>query len=150
MLLLQAATLTGCLVRGSGSGPDETAVPSADNAPPRGAALYTEHCASCHGPNGEGQPNWKVPGEDGLLPAPPHDSTGHTWHHPDAVLLQIIAQGGTLYSPKSNMPGFASVLTAAEMQEVLDYIKSWWGPQELTYQQDRTRESLAVPPAPSP
>ena len=43
-----------------------------------GQVLYKEHCASCHGFRLEGQPNWRRPGEGGILPAPPHDATGHT------------------------------------------------------------------------
>jgi len=42
---------------------------------------YQELCASCHGVNLEGQPNWREYKADGSLPAPPHDEAGHTWHH---------------------------------------------------------------------
>ena len=41
----------------------------------QGAALYAEHCASCHGENLEGAPNWRRVGEDGLYPAPPLSTT---------------------------------------------------------------------------
>ena len=41
---------------------------------------YQEYCASCHGVNLEGQANWRSRNQDGTLPAPPHDETGHTWH----------------------------------------------------------------------
>ena len=51
-----------------------------------GRALYEQHCAACHGANLEGQPDWRSPDESGLYPAPPHDETGHTWHHDDAML----------------------------------------------------------------
>lgn len=53
-----------------------------------GEALYTENCAACHGVNLEGQDDWQRPGEDGRLSAPPHDETGHTWHHGDQVLFE--------------------------------------------------------------
>ena len=43
-----------------------------------GEAIYKQHCASCHGENLEGQPNWKTRNDQGRLPAPPHDETGHT------------------------------------------------------------------------
>ena len=43
-----------------------------------GQSLYADNCASCHGANLEGQPNWQSPDADGVLPAPPHDGTGHT------------------------------------------------------------------------
>lgn len=52
-----------------------------------GKKVYDANCASCHGVKLEGEENWRERGPDGLLPAPPHDETGHTWHHPDALLL---------------------------------------------------------------
>ena len=55
-----------------------------------GKALYMQHCATCHGANLEGQTNWKIPDSNGVYPAPPHNRDGHTWHHPDSVLLEII------------------------------------------------------------
>src|SRR5262245_54008972 len=53
----------------------------------RGEAVYAAQCARCHGANLEGQPNWRVPLPNGRLPAPPHDASGHTWHHPNADLF---------------------------------------------------------------
>src|SRR4051812_48817691 len=52
----------------------------------RGKIVYAQHCASCHGANLEGQPDWQHRMPNGRWPAPPHDATGHTWHHPDKVL----------------------------------------------------------------
>jgi cytochrome c len=52
-----------------------------------GKEIYTNNCASCHGKNLEGQPNWRERNDAGYLPAPPHDKTGHTWHHSDAYLF---------------------------------------------------------------
>lgn len=105
----------------------------------QGKALYVQHCAACHGANLEGQPNWKSPGPNGVYPAPPHNSDGHTWHHPDAVLLQIIAAGGVM--PASAMPAFTGKLTDAEMQAILAYIKTFWGPKELAFQTEVTRNA---------
>ena len=67
-------------------------------APPGGEAatiglgrqLYAQHCASCHGDRLQGQPDWKSPLPSGRMPAPPHDASGHTWHHPDGVLFRIL------------------------------------------------------------
>lgn len=98
----------------------------------QGEAVYNQYCAECHGIDGEGQPNWQRPGPDGRLPAPPHDSAGHTWHHPDQQLLGIIARGGLL--PNSDMPGYEGILTEEEMVAVLEYIKTFWGPEELEFQ----------------
>lgn len=116
----------------SGSDPSS---PDAESAQIElGRAAYLQHCASCHGLKGEGQADWKIPNQDGSLPAPPHDISGHTWHHADAQLLEIIAQGGTVYMPESQMPGFSGLLSPAEMEATLAYIKRWWGPDELDFQ----------------
>ena len=46
--------------------------------PPRtGQAIFAATCAACHGAAGEGQPNWHIRNEDGTLPAPPLNGTGH-------------------------------------------------------------------------
>jgi mono/diheme cytochrome c family protein len=98
-----------------------------------GAAIYARDCASCHGANLEGQPNWKTPLADGALPAPPHDSSGHTWHHPDEVLMTITLKGGDPQN-KSNMPAFQDQLPQAQVIAVLEFMKSRWGRAEREYQ----------------
>lgn len=103
----------------------------------RSEALYGQHCAECHGVNLEGQPNWKAPNAQGVYPASPHNNNGHTWHHPDELLLQIIAYGGSM--PASAMPGFDKKLSDEEMEAILDYIKSHWGLDELEFQMEVTR-----------
>lgn len=108
-----------------------------------GAALYGLHCASCHGAKGEGQPDWAVTLPDGSLPAPPHDATGHTWHHSDVELLRIIAEGGKFYLPTSKMPAFGSILSDAEQRAVLAHIKSMWGEREVAYQRQQTLQHNA-------
>ncbi|WP_282063627.1 c-type cytochrome [Roseobacter litoralis] len=117
----------------------QTSVTGGDYLPnlARGEAIYAEACASCHGANLEGQPNWKLPGPDGRLPAPPHDETGHTWHHPDRLLLQITALGtaavvGNGY--ESNMPGFGEIYSEEELRDVLAWIKTQWPERERDHQ----------------
>jgi mono/diheme cytochrome c family protein len=109
----------------------------------RGRALYAVHCASCHGADLEGQPNWRAPKEDGRLPAPPHDASGHTWHHSDAELFKMTKYGVSAVVPgyESDMPGFEGVLTDEEIRLVLDYIKSTWPPREREYQRRRSQAS---------
>ncbi|CUH78360.1 c-type cytochrome [Tropicibacter naphthalenivorans] len=98
-----------------------------------GQVIYAETCASCHGADLEGEDNWREADADGYLPAPPHDETGHTWHHPDPLLVQIVTLGteaivGGTY--QSNMIGFGDVLTEDQILNVLAYIKSTW-PQQV-------------------
>ena len=99
-----------------------------------GANVYEANCASCHGADLEGQANWRSPGEDGRLPAPPHDETGHTWHHDGDTLFQLTKYGvGALINDPdyaSNMPIYDSVLSDEEIIAVLSYIKSTW-PEEI-------------------
>lgn len=99
----------------------------------RGAVLYAENCASCHGAELQGAPNWRQPLPEGLMPAPPHDETGHTWHHPDELLFRLTKLGtaavvGQGY--ESNMPGFSETLDDQEILDVLGFIKSSW-PSEI-------------------
>ena len=98
-----------------------------------GKVVYEANCAACHGAEGEGQPNWRERKADGSLPAPPHDSTGHTWHHADEVLIGIMADGQPTF-PQSQMPKYRDVLTFEEMEATLEYMKSWWGPDERQFQ----------------
>lgn len=106
-----------------------------------GKTLYGQYCASCHGENLEGQPNWKEQKPDGRLPAPPHDATGHTWHHPDKQLFDITKKGteaivGGTY--KSDMIGFGDVLSDDEIRAVLAYIESTW-PEPIRKRRERMR-----------
>ncbi len=98
-----------------------------------GKSMYATYCVACHGAALEGQPDWKIRQEDGSYPAPPHDSTGHTWHHPDELLLEIIARGGDPVLG-SKMPGFEDTLSEDQIQAVLVFIKSHWGEEEVAFQ----------------
>lgn len=100
-----------------------------------GAKVYAQHCAVCHGAKLEGQPNWRTRLANGRLPAPPHDESGHTWHHPDHVLFAITKNGLIPpYAPKgydSDMPAFGSKLSDDEIWAVLAYIKSHWNSPDV-------------------
>lgn len=110
-----------------------------------GRNLYLGNCASCHGVNLEGQPNWQSPNAEGVLPAPPHDATGHTWHHNDELLFEYTKLGGKaalemkgVSSFNSGMPAFGETLTDNEIWDVLAYIRSTWSEQEREAQISRT------------
>lgn len=114
-----------------------------------GEILYGEYCAACHGGNLEGQSDWQSPGPDGRLPAPPHDETGHTWHHPDSVLFQYTKLGGhdalalQDIDFNSGMPGFADQLEDREIWQILAFIRSTWPERERAAQAARTASSLS-------
>ncbi|MCY6383360.1 c-type cytochrome [Hoeflea prorocentri] len=107
-----------------------------------GRTLYTEHCASCHGANLEGQPDWQRPDENGILPAPPHDESGHTWHHDNWLLFEYTRLGGAelltargIKDFESGMPGFGDAMSDDDIWDVLSYIRSTW-PQRIQDIQD--------------
>ncbi|HEY7241031.1 MAG TPA: cytochrome c [Burkholderiales bacterium] len=116
-LLITAALLAGC----------EAKVDLA-----LGEKLYAQQCASCHGARLEGQPDWRKRLPNGRFPAPPHDESGHTWHHPDEVLFGITKHGLVPpYAPagyESDMPAFGGKLSDPEIRAVLAYIESHWSP----------------------
>lgn len=118
-----AVTLTAC-------GDNLTSADPANlEAVALGKTLYGTNCASCHGEDLKGEPNWRETKDDGTLPAPPHDDSGHTWHHGDALLFKYTKLGGAGVAPagfKSGMPGFGANLSDKQIWSVLSYIKSRW------------------------
>jgi len=110
-----------------------------------GKSVYERTCAYCHGARLEGQPNWQEKLPSDRMPAPPHDASGHTWHHPDSVLFGITKYGLVpgKYAPpgyQSDMSAFAGVLSDEEIWAVLAYIKSSWPPDIRKAQHEMTRE----------
>ena len=105
----------------------------------RESQIYAENCASCHGVDLAGQPDWRAPGPDGKLPAPPHDATGHTWHHDGDTLFRLTKYGlaELIDDPDyaSNMPAYDGTLTDADIIAALSYIKSTW-PQDIRDRHD--------------
>lgn len=104
-----------------------------------GRKVYEQHCAACHGAQLQGQPNWRERDAKGLLPAPPHDASGHTWHHPDEVLFRItkygVAKAANLADYQSAMPAYEGVLSDADIVAVLSWIKAQW-PAEIRKRQE--------------
>ena len=136
LLLLAAVLLAACSTSpsndgGAGAGPGGT-----------GQELFAANCAVCHGAGGEGQPNWHVRKPDGVLPAPPLNGDGHTWHHADGLLYRVVSGGGAIFEDpanpgfKSGMPAFGDRLSRDEIVAVLTYVKSLWG--------DKTSRGLPI------
>jgi mono/diheme cytochrome c family protein len=111
----------------------------------RGRAVYEQRCAVCHGQQLEGQENWRIRLANGRMPAPPHDHTGHTWHHPEEVLLAIVRNG--LVPPHapagypSDMPAFRKVLSEEDIRAVLAYIESRWSGEVMKIREEMLAQS---------
>ncbi|CAG9183804.1 cytochrome c [Cupriavidus respiraculi] len=110
-----------------------------------GKQLYAQACASCHGADLQGQPNWRDRLPNGRMPAPPHDASGHTWHHADAVLFAITKNGLVpgVTAPEgyvSDMPAFGQSMSDDEIVAVLAYIKSTWPDKMAAAQREATEQ----------
>ena len=106
-----------------------------------GHGIYAERCATCHGANLEGEPDWMTRKPDGRLPAPPHDASGHTWHHPDQQLMLITKKGLSAVVPgyQSDMPAFEGALTDEQIAAVLSFIQNSWPPDIRERQRAMTK-----------
>lgn len=145
LLAISFALLVAAVIFASLSGEKPLADPENAEQVARGKPVYDRHCASCHGARLEGQPNWRDKLPTGRMPAPPHDASGHTWHHPDSMLFGMTRLGlipGKYAPPKyeSDMPAFGGVLSDDEIWAVLAYIKSSWPLEIRKAQHEMTRE----------
>lgn len=143
---LTAAALVAGLIALAVDGTSSAATEVSAGDIQQGAEIYAEACASCHGANLEGQADWRATGADGRLPAPPHDETGHTWHHSDRALLQITQLGTAAVVGRgyqSNMPGFGETYSEDELRNVIEFIKSRWPERARNYQAEVTARDLA-------
>lgn len=107
-----------------------------------GRTVYAQHCASCHGANLEGQPEWRKRKSNGRLPAPPHDVSGHTWEHPDDAIFRVTKQGFRAFAGpqyETDMPSFEHVLSDDEIWATIAFIKSKWPPELVERRRSRAR-----------
>ena len=105
-----------------------------------GQVVYAKYCGHCHGINGEGQE--PVSAEKtlalGYHVVPAHDSSGHTWQHPDALLVQVIEEGVQNPLHLYIMASYADVLSSEEIVAVIAYMKLWWTDEQRAHQQALT------------
>jgi mono/diheme cytochrome c family protein len=110
----------------------------------RGKFAYNDYCAHCHGYSGEGEGDNvdpSLPDALGYMPVPRHDSKGHTWMHPDQIIIASIRQGlpGPLY--RYQMPAVPPEnLSDAQITDILLYIKQWWTPAQRDAQASMTNQ----------
>lgn len=131
------AVMVALLVGLSACSPTPKANPADAKQVALGKTVYAARCAACHGANLQGQSDWQSRKADKKLPAPPHDASGHTWHHDDDTLINITKFGFEKYTGpgyQTDMPRFAGVLSDDDVLAVLAYIKSTWPKEEAAHQ----------------
>jgi mono/diheme cytochrome c family protein len=88
----------------------------------RGGRVYEDHCARCHGKQGEGTP--------GAYPALAKNRA--VTMNSTANVIRVVLSGGYLPATSANprpygMPPFAPLLDDAQVAAVLSYIRASWG-----------------------
>ncbi|MGB7340265.1 MAG: cytochrome c [Phototrophicaceae bacterium] len=132
LIILSACTIQSDIEQYIATAPDTYA---------QGEQIYARSCASCHGENGEGQfPDAPMERDStGRIGAPPHNSEGHTWHHDDDLLYQIVRDGGMgnieMFYP---MPAFGDQLSDEDIESVIFYIRTFWTEEQRQRQQSVT------------
>ncbi len=114
----------------------------------QGHVLYTAYCAGCHGDHGQGQ----FPGAPlepspitNRIGAPPHNETGHSWHHSDDLLVRYVLEGGfTDPAAFYPMPGFGWRLSVDEARQIVGYIMTLWTDEQRMMQQRTTQQEMAM------
>lgn len=138
--VFSVALLAAPALAGGSGGPGSADIASTEVA--QGRQIYEQFCAACHGWQGEGAANWKKPDEKGEMPPPPHDETGHTWRHSDAMLFKMIAEGWRHPFNKTErltMPAFGESLSDQEIGAVIEYFKTFWTDEQREYQQTESQ-----------
>ena len=111
---------------------------AAPASPLSGQTLFLKHCASCHGEQAQGAPDWHKVRPDGSWPPPPLNGTAHSWHHPHAVLMDVIRNGSTDSGGK--MPAWKDKLGDREIESIISWFQSLWPAEILkTWQEMDTR-----------
>lgn len=133
-----ALLLSGGLALGGGDPPPPS------NGVEQGKAVYQQYCQACHGPEGKGlTEQWKQRDALGELPAPPHDPSGHTWRHSDAMLYRMIAEGWRdpfNRTDRLTMPAFGDVLEPGQIDAVIAYLSTLWTEEQRAYQRQQTEK----------
>lgn len=160
LVLLMALIIASCTAQLSTpftnpQGTPYPPVPTSDAAEVKlGRQVYQATCVACHSANAEGAPNWQTPdAATGNFPPPPHDDSGHTWHHSDRVLYEMIRDGmSDPLRPNSpvRMPSFANRLSDAEIRAIIAYFQSLWSPEHREYQWEQTVDDFLPTPTPQP
>lgn len=101
-----------------------------------GARLYAENCQTCHG---DRQGKGRIPA------APSHGPDGHTWHHSDRNLREVILNGATEMTEQMRrmmgvpddaprMPAWKDKLSQDDINAILAYIKTFWTDEQRQLQ----------------
>ncbi|MHB8623267.1 MAG: c-type cytochrome [Sulfuricaulis sp.] len=88
----------------------------------RGARLYQENCAECHGPEAQGHPDWRNPQ---VVAAPPLDGSGNAWKRKKQDLIAVIKNGVSRQGEPA-MPTWQGRLNDQDIEDIIAWFQSLW------------------------
>jgi cytochrome c len=103
------------------------------NSITRGALVFQERCAECHGPQAQGHPGWtptqgkNTKGKQ-IVVAPPLDGTGVAHKRKKAQLVKVITRG----IKRDNvpvMPEWKGRLSDQDIEDVITWFQALWPPK---------------------
>jgi len=96
----------------------------------RGAALFGEYCAQCHGPQGQGHPDWQTPSDGKFSAAPPLNGTGNDWKRSRAELVAVVKNGVRRKSDNADiMPSWKGRMNDRDLEDLINWMQSLWPPE---------------------
>jgi len=128
MPALAIATLAGCDKKPADPATTGLQAPLGSDRPlslesvTRGARLYQENCAQCHGPEAQGHPDWQ---NHDIVAAPPLDGTGNEWKRKKSEFITIV-KDGIRRNGEPAMPGWGDRLSDQEIEDIVAWFQALW------------------------
>ncbi len=94
----------------------------------RGAKIFEENCAQCHGPQAQGHPDWQTPSDGSFTAAPPLDGSGNEHKRSKSELLNVI-RNGVRKNGLEVMPAWQGRLSNQDLEDVVTWFQSLWPPE---------------------
>jgi len=91
----------------------------------RGARVYQENCAQCHGPEAQGHPDWRHAKQQGYAAAPPLDGTGPVAGMKKSQIVAVI-KNGVKYNGQPVMPGWNGRVSDQDIDDVITWFQALW------------------------
>lgn len=107
----------------------------------RGAQLFQQYCAQCHGPEAQGHPDWRNPK---VVAAPPLNGTGDVWKRRKQDMIAVI-KNGVQRNGEPVMPAWQGRLSDREIEDIISWYQALWPPEVY----ERWRKANASETVPS-
>ncbi|MCG6975965.1 MAG: c-type cytochrome [Acidiferrobacterales bacterium] len=91
----------------------------------RGAKLFQEKCAQCHGPEAQGHPDWERGRKEGYAAAPPLNGTG-TDITLSKIKMMTIIRNGLKQNGLPVMPAWAGRVSDQDIEDVITWFQALW------------------------